>query len=83
MSIPRQAPDIPQFSSIEELQGWIATADGSVVTQLFESLRPTDPDRLEEMARIVDEALELAREQTPLHSPEVVAAAHSLGATAR
>lgn len=70
MSAHRQAPGIPQFASIEELQQWIATADGSVISELFESLRPTDPARLEEMARVVDEALELAKDQEAAHAAE-------------
>jgi hypothetical protein len=74
MSVHRQAPGIPQFGSIEELQRWIATVDGSVITELFESLRPTDPVRLEEMARVVDEALDLAKDQASAHSPEGVTA---------
>jgi predicted transcriptional regulator len=82
VSVHRQAPGIPQFSSIEELQRWIATADGSVITELFESLRPTDPARLEEMARVVDEALDLARDQASAPSPDGVTA-EAAGSSAR
>ncbi len=82
MSVHRQAPGIPQFDSIEELQRWIATVDGSVISDLFESLRPTDPARLEEMARVVDEALELAKDQASAHATEGVAP-HAVGHAAR
>lgn len=74
MSVERQAPGIPQFGSIEELEQWVAEADGAVIGRIFESLRPTDQTRLEEMARVVEEALELAKDQDTRHSPEGVAA---------
>lgn len=80
MSNERPAPGIPQFDSIAALETWIAGADGSVIAQLFESLRPTDQTRLEEMARVVEEALELAKEQEPRHAPVRISAPAVRGA---
>lgn len=74
MSVQENAPGIPQFGSIEELETWIAAADGSVIAQIFESLRPTDQTRQEEMARVVEEALERVKEQETGPSPKRVAA---------